>query len=244
MLSHKRLGLTRGKIILAVVIGMFLVLCGVAIVITSSYVRLLRQGAVDTLESLNFSDRFSSVAKTETKANTVVNVSSKDSPAVGDENAPIQAVEFIDFSCPYSKDESSVIRELVSAHPDLVRLTIRNFPLDALHPDARRAALAAMCADEQGKYWAMHDALFANQSSDGSFKDADLRRYALGSGVDAKKYDACMGKGAEATKIQTDVEAGKAAGVTGTPTFFVNGYKIDGAIPAEIWQKILNLSAR
>jgi protein-disulfide isomerase len=242
MLSHNRPGLTRGKTILIIVSGLAAILAIVVIIESQSYFSLLKQGAIDTLDDLNYNDRFTIGKKPETKANTVVDVSSAASPSVGNASAPIQAVEFVDFSCSYSKDESTVIRELVSSRPDLIRLTVRNFPLDDLHPDARLAALAAMCADEQGKYWAMYDALFANQAADGSFKAVDLRRYAIGAGADGEKYDACMASAAGAPKIQADIDAGTAAGVAGTPTFFVNGYKIDGAIPAEIWRKILSLS--
>jgi protein-disulfide isomerase len=241
MLSHNRPGLTRGKIVFFIALGAAALLIAAAIIESLSYVRLLKEGAVDTLESLNFNDRFSASKKPESKANSVAVFESKDSPFTGNENAPIQVVEFVDFSCPFSKDESSIIRGLATSHPDMIRLMVRNFPIDDIHPNARRAASAAVCANAQGKYWAMHDAIFANQSADGSFKDADLRRYALGAGVDGAKYDTCMKSSTTAAAVEADAAAGSAAGVTGTPTFFVNGYKIDGAIPSDIWQKILKL---
>lgn len=241
MLSHKRVGLTRGKTVLIVLGALLAVILAVTAVEWLSFTRLLKDGAVDTLDSLDFRGKFTAEKGKTPQATTAADVSSKDSPAVGNENAPVIAVEFIDFSCPYSKEESSIIRGLAADNPERIRLEIRDFPLED-HPDARRAALAASCAAEQGKYWAMHDALFTNQAADGAWSDPDLRKLAIGSGIDGKKYDACMKDGKYLADIDADVRAGQAAGVTGTPTFFVNGYKIDGAIPLDIWQKILKLS--
>ena len=85
----------------------------------------------------------------------------------------------------------------------------------------------------------MNDALYANQNDAGTFGADDLRRYAIGVGVEAGKYDACVKSGAVAAAISADYQAGLALGVTGTPTFFVNGIKFDGAITVDAWQQIL-----
>lgn len=243
MLSHYRPGLTRAKIILTVVGGALVLLLAVAAIESWSFTQLIKQGAVDTLDGLSFANKFSAEKNAApTLSQTTANVEAKDRPSMGSDNAPIRVVEFVDFSCPYSKEESAIVREVATANPERVWLQIRDFPIDDLHPNARAAATAAACVNEQGKYWAMYDTLFANQASDGSFTNADLRRYAIGVGADGTKFDACMKAGAAAARVKADADAGATAQVTGTPTFFVNGYKIDGAIPADFWQKILKLA--
>lgn len=233
--------MTRGKIVLVVVGGVLALLLAVSAIESWSFTSLMKQGALDTLDGLNFENKFSAEKKAPVQESGAVNAESASAPSLGSAAAPVRVVEFVDFSCPYSKEENSIIRELALANPDRVRLQVRNFPVDELHPDARAAAVAAACAGEQGKYWAMHDSLFASQNDQGSFSAADLRRYAIGAGVDGGKYDACLKADKLAAAVAADHDAGIALGVTGTPTFFVNGYKIDGAIPADIWQKILKL---
>ena len=238
----------RGRIIMAVAGGMLVVVIGFIVVASWSFTKLMRNGDVNTLDSLNFDNQFSSAKKpanSSTPASTTVNAESMTAPSLGSDKAPLRVVEFVDFACPYSKQESTVLRELSVSNPDKVWLQVRNFPtLDGgalLHPGAEVAAEAAMCANEQGKYWNMYDALFANQNSDGTFSADDLRRMAIAVGVDAKKYDVCIGSGRTKAGISADYQAGLAIAVTGTPTFFVNGDKIDGAIPGDAWQTILKL---
>ncbi len=178
---------------------------------------------------------------------TAVNAESNTAPTLGSAQAPIRVVEFVDFGCPYSKEENSIIRELAVSNPDRVWLQERNFPTvddstgALLHPGAQDAAEAAACVGEQGKFWAMNDALFANQNDAGTFSADDLRRYAVGVGADGAKYDTCIKSGKEAAVVSADYKAGLVLGVTGTPTLFVNGDKFDGAAPADFWQKILKL---
>ena len=147
------------------------------------------------MDGLNFNNKFST-AKNAAAANANVpagaTAESKTAPSTGSDKAGIRVVEFVDFACPYSKDESTIIRELAVSNPDRVWLQVRNFPtLDdngqLLHPGAQVAAEAAACANEQGKYWAMYDALFANQNDAGTFSADDLRRYAIGVGVDGSQ---------------------------------------------------------
>jgi len=249
MLSHKRPGMTRKRIVLALALGCLALFAAFIIVVSWSYTKLIKEGAVDTLDSLNFNNQFSTFKKvvdqTGNGANAV-NAESKTAPSIGGDKAAVRVVEFVDFACPFSKEENSIIRELAVSNPDRVWLQVRNFPTVGddgalLHPGAQAAAVAAYCANEQGKFWAMNDALFANQNNAGTFGADDLRRYALGVGVDGKKYDACLKSGKAEVAVAADHKAGLALGVIGTPTFFVNGYKIDGAIPADIWQKILKL---
>jgi protein-disulfide isomerase len=240
--------MTRGKIILTIVLSVAALFIIFIVIAGWSFTKLMKEGAVDTLDSMNYHAKFST-AKTKEPVptnSTAVSAESKTAPSLGSDTAPIKVVEFIDFGCPYSKEENAVIRELAVSNPDRVWLQDRNFTTIGddgllLHPGAQAAAYASYCAGEQGKYWAMNDVLFANQNDAGTFAADDLRRYAIGAGVDGAKYDACIISGKTAAAVSADYKAGLALGVTGTPTFFVNGYKIDGAIPADVWQKILKL---
>jgi len=129
------------------------------------------------------------------------------------------------------------LRELVAKYPDQVWVQVRDFPSEELHLGATAAAVAAACANEQGKYWPMHDLLFANQNN---LTDADLSRYAKSVGVDEKKFAACQNDEKISTEVDADLLAGVGADVRGTPTFFVNGIKIEGGILAVDWEKILS----
>ena len=239
--------MTRGKIVLALAGGILILFAAFIVIVFWSDTKLLKEGAVDTLDSLNFEGQFSTAKKTPAPNNNVanaVNAESLTAPSLGSGVAPLRVVEFIDFGCPYSKEENSIIRELAVSNPDMIWFQERNFPVigddgTLLHPGAQAAAVAAACAGEQGKFWAMNDALFANQNDAGTFSADDLRRYAIGAGADGAKYDACIKLGKAGAAVAADNKAGLALGVTGTPTFFVNGIKFDGAITVDAWQQIL-----
>ena len=164
----------------------------------------------------------------------------KGAPVLGDASAPIALIEFADFGCSPSKDESSVLRELLIKYPAMFHLQFRNFPIVELHPGADKAAAAGVCANEQGKFWAMHDKLFANQ---GAFADADLAKYGSEIGLDGNKFTKCMAASEAAKTVSDDIAAGKAEGVSATPTFFVSfgsgaPVKIEGAVPSDVWETI------
>ncbi|MEK7516485.1 MAG: DsbA family protein [Patescibacteria group bacterium] len=201
------------------------------------YLRLLQSGeAVD----LQFTSRFTA-APTSVGAGgagnaQVFDVASADDPALGAADAPLTIVEFADFECPFSKDESTVVRELAARYPDRVRFIYRDFPLSDIHPHAERAALAGACAHEQGKFWAMHDKMFQNALA---LTDSDLKRYALEIGLNAAQFDSCLLTEKYRDEVRADYEAGVAAGVRGTPTFFIAGRKVEGAIPAPIFEQII-----
>lgn len=157
-------------------------------------------------------------------------------PTFGKENAPLQIVEFADFECPFSKDESLIVRELQARYPEKIHFVYRDFPLEDIHPHAFRAAEAAQCANDQNKFWAMHDKLYQNSDR---LTDLDLKLYALETGLDLTQFNACFDSRKYKDEIEGDRADGIAAGVVGTPTFFINGQKIAGAIPMEVWEQIL-----
>lgn len=174
-------------------------------------------------------------APRETLALTVT-----DDPSFGQKEASLQIIEFADYECPFSRDFSFGLRELMAQYPQRFHFIIRDFPLNEIHPRAFRAAEAANCAGDQEKYWQMHDKIFQNQDR---LSDLDLKLYALQTGLDMSVFNACFDGRIHREEIEIDAADGQAAGVIGTPTFFINGVKVEGAIPKEILEKII-LSAK
>jgi protein-disulfide isomerase len=141
--------------------------------------------------------------------------------AKGGAGARLVLVEFSDFQCPFcgrhaKQTMPQIEREYVSTGKLLY--VMRNLPLESIHPDAFRAASAAECAGDQGKYWQMHEKLFANQQALGA---NDLARYAQETGVEAGAFKKCLDADAHGAKIRKDLADAQAAGITGTPTFFL-----------------------
>jgi protein-disulfide isomerase len=145
------------------------------------------------------------------------------SPSLGSSDAKVTIVEFTDFQCPfcgaYARDTfGRILSEYVKTGK--VRYVSRNFPLDQIHPLAHKAAEAALCAEEQGKYWDLHDRFFADQKK---ITVDDIPEHAAAMGADAAALRKCMDSGKYAQKVATDLAEGQDLGVSGTPTFFM-GY--------------------
>lgn len=163
-------------------------------------------------------------------------VSIDGAPVRGEASAPVTLVEFSDFHCPFCRRVQTTLKELLDRYDGKLKLVYRDFPLDSLHPHARRAAEAARCAHDQGKFWAYHDALFANAPRASS---EDLRRYAGQVRLDVEKFDACVLSGVHRATVQHDVDEGTRLGVNGTPAFFINGRLITGAQPLEAFVRLV-----
>ena len=151
-------------------------------------------------------------------------------PSKGPANAPVTIVEFSDFQCPFCLRALPVIEEVMARYPDKVRFVYRNLPLERIHDRARVAAEASLCADDQGRFWAYHDLVFANNESLG---DEDLKRFAEELDLDVAAWEQCMLEEKFAGVIDADIEAALSIGITGTPAFLVNGVMISGAKPVE-----------
>lgn len=161
------------------------------------------------------------------------------SPRLGNPNGKISIVEFGDFTCTHSAAAFPAIRELLAKYPDKIDYVFRFFPLNTLDEANELPALAASCANEQDKFWAYHDKLFQNQNH---LTSDDLKNYAQQTGLDITRFEQCVVTRRFLSQVETDYQAGLSAGVEGTPTFFVNGAKIPGAIPTvEEWEKIIKL---
>lgn len=157
-------------------------------------------------------------------------------PAVGPENAAITLVEFSDYQCPYCHRAQASVDEVLSRYAGKVRFVHQEYPL-AQHPRAFAAALAARCANEQGRFWDFHRSLMTEP---GDFDDADLGRRAAQFGMDAGKLQSCVASGRFDGDVNKAFESGAAVGVNSTPTFFVNGRRITGAVPFEAMQEIID----
>jgi len=148
--------------------------------------------------------------------------------ATGPSGAPVTIVEFSDFECPFCASLQPTLEEVRRQYGDRVRFVFRHYPLTGLHPDAWKAAEAAACADEQGRFWDLHGELFANQ---GSLGVPELKEIADVLGLDRAAFDDCLDSGRLSVVVEADVRAGNDAGVKGTPAMFVNGELVVGAVP-------------
>ncbi len=157
-------------------------------------------------------------------------------PTIGPDDAPVTIVEFTDFECPYCARAHGTVKKVLETYGDKVRLVIRDFPL-SFHANAQKAAEAAGCAFEQGKFEPMYDKLFANQRQ---LDVPSLKRFAGELGLDTAEFGECLDSGRRADEVRADAEAGSRVGVTGTPAFFVNGRMISGAVPFEEFKKIID----
>jgi protein-disulfide isomerase len=158
-------------------------------------------------------------------------------PFRGSEKAPVTIVKFEDFQCPFCKQIQPTVNALLSRYDGKVRLVHKDLPLESLHPQARQAAEAARCAHEQGKFWEYHDKLYATAPKASA---DDLKSYAKDVGLNADSFDRCFASGKYKEVVQRDLNEGAQLGLTGTPTFFINGREISGNQPSEAFETIID----
>jgi diadenylate cyclase len=145
--------------------------------------------------------------------------------ARGPKDAPVTLVKYGDYECPYCRQVHPVLKELQERVGEQVRFVFRHFPLDSVHPRARRAAQAAEAAASQGRFWEMHDLLYERS---GELGEEDLMRYAAELGLDLERFEEDLANDNHAWRIEEDRLGGDRAGVGGTPAFFVNGVRYTG----------------
>ncbi len=181
-----------------------------------------------------------------------VRISQDNDPIRGDPNAPITIIEFSDFQCPFCarfhvETLPSLLEEYIDAGK--VNLVYRDFPIQSIHPNALPAAVAAECANEQGKYWEYHDTLFEKQNGwsrlDSNAVISTFSQYATDVGLEQQQFDSCLGSGKYLEEVQGDLSDGRDYDITGTPGFFIGNdeigfVKINGAQPFESFQKVID----
>lgn len=156
-----------------------------------------------------------------------VQVEIGDAPTLGPADAPVTFVEFADYECPFCGDAKDDVDRVLRDYGDRVRFVYKQFPL-AYHAHAHLASQAALAAHAQGQFWAYHDTLYAHQSALGR---TALESYASTLGLDLAAFRLALDERTHAAAVDADIAHGQAAGVRGTPTFFVNGRPIVGAVP-------------
>ncbi len=157
-------------------------------------------------------------------------------PTRGATGAPVTIVEFSDFQCPYCGRAEPTMKRILEAYPGKVRIVYKDFPLPG-HDNAPKAAEAAHCAADQGKYWEMHDKMFDRQRA---LEVDHLKAYAREIGVgDGPRFDACLDGSVKAKDVEASARAGADVGVHSTPSFFINGRPLSGALPFESFQEII-----
>ncbi|HEX3572950.1 MAG TPA: thioredoxin domain-containing protein [Acidobacteriaceae bacterium] len=165
-----------------------------------------------------------------------VNVAYDPARVRGNADAPVTIVEFSDYQCPYCHQVEPTIAAVLAKYGDKVRFAYRDFPLRNIHDHAEIAAEASRCALEQGKFWDYHDQLFKGTNLD---KEA-LVGYARNAKMDQQQFESCLTSDKYKAQIDKDIEEGRKAGVSGTPTFFINGISTSGAQQPDAFTRIID----
>jgi protein-disulfide isomerase len=165
-----------------------------------------------------------------------VNIKLGDAPVKGSASAPVTLIEFSDFQCPFCSRVNPTLKQIEDDYKGKVKIAFRNLPLP-FHDKAHLAAEAALAANEQGKFWPMHDKLFANQQA---LDRPALEGYAQELGLNMSKFKAALDSGKFKDKVDQDAKEGASFGATGTPTFFINGTRLVGAQPPEKFKAVID----
>lgn len=214
-----------------------IVLIGLGLFVSQvvGYMRAIKAGEANPYEKNRLEASVTSLLEQKSLTNVDTSrIESKGSdPMIGDPEAKIRIVEFLDYECPFCQRAAPEVRAFMARHPSDVLLTVRDFPLESIHDHAFEAAIAARCIFKQQKpelFWRYHDLLYANQAA---LTSSDLRSYAVRVNADMNVFDHCVTHKLPAGEIRTSIEDGTAAGVRGTPTFFINGVRVQGALDLE-----------
>lgn len=153
----------------------------------------------------------------------IENVSAGTSPAQGSANAPVTIVMFSDFQCPACSATDPILKKVIAQYPGKIRFVVRDYPLQEIHENAYRAALAAAAANKQGKFFEYVDILYKNQSA---LDDASLLKYASQLGLNAQQFELDFKSDATAAEVKRDIAEGESYRIEGTPTIFINGVRM------------------
>lgn len=157
-------------------------------------------------------------------------------PSLGPADAKVTIIEYSDFECPFCQRAQETIKKVLEEYEGQVRLVFKNYPL-SFHKNAIIAAEAGECANEQGKFWEMHDKMFANRLS---LEKKYLKKYAKEIGLNEEQFNQCLDSEKYKSAIDKDVVEGNKLGFNGVPAFFINGKLLSGAQPIEEFRKIID----
>jgi protein-disulfide isomerase len=167
-----------------------------------------------------------------------VEVTADDDPATGPADTLVTIIEFSDFQCPYCRRVQPALKRLLEEYQGKVRLVFRDFPLRQAHPQAQKAAEAAQCAADQQQFWPYHDKLFTVSD----LQLEQLKKYAQDLGLKSEEFNTCLDSGKHANEVEKDLQDGQDAGVSATPTFFINGVPLSGAVPYERFKEMVDVA--
>lgn len=145
-------------------------------------------------------------------------------PVKGGTGASVVLEEFSDFQCPACQAAQPLVADLLTTFGERIQLAYKHYPLVTIHPQAFRAALASECANDQGKFWEFHDLLFEKQPN---FSSSELKTYAESLGLSRESFAACLDSRAKTEVVRSDMSEAERRGVNATPTFFVNGERVE-----------------
>jgi predicted DsbA family dithiol-disulfide isomerase len=208
--------------------------------LTGYYTWQIREGKGGELEELFNNDFTLAGALGTTLFERVSDATIKDrvrphNPRFGNKTAPVQVIIFIDFECPFCQRSFPITREVMDRFEPAIDIVFKHFPLNSIHPQAQKSSEASACAQEQGKFWEYYTELFERQELD----DASLLRYAETLQLNTTQFEQCLTSDRYSAQITQDLEDGIALGVRGTPTYFINGKKLEGVHPLETWNTLI-----
>lgn len=210
--------------------------CGVSRGIASTVVKDLKAGKATAAIAKELADIAKNGPPPPPILDEPVSISTDGDPVKGASNAKITVVEFSDFQCPYCAAAAAKVYAVLQQYPADVKLVFKQFPLD-MHPQARIAAQASVAAQAQGKFWELHDKMFAN------FRQLNRERIialAKETGLDMTRFTADLDSNQTKARVTRELQEGTNAGVSGTPTFFINGKKYNGAVEPERLKPLLD----
>ena len=165
-----------------------------------------------------------------------VEIASSD-PVRGDASAPVTIIEFSDYQCPFCGRVTPTLAKIRDVYGNRVKFVWKDFPLTQIHPLAFKAAEAAHCAGDQRKYWEFHDRLFANQQA---LQPDALKKHAADLGLNASEFNACLESSKYRDRVREGMDQGERLGVTSTPSVFINGRLVSGAVPYESFVNVID----
>lgn len=178
-----------------------------------------------------------------------VEVSADDDPFLGPQKAKVTIIEFTDYQCPFCRrfwrETLEQIKQEYINSGKSVKFVLRDFPLSSIHPMAQKYSEAAECAEDQRKYWEMHDKIFQEQDKLGqgtisSYGISDIKKWAGDLGLNSFEFNQCLDSDKYASEVKKDFDDGSRAGVNGTPTFFINARVLVGSQPFENFKTIID----
>jgi protein-disulfide isomerase len=165
-----------------------------------------------------------------------IEIATAGSPVTGPADAPVTLIEFSDFQCPFCWKAAAQLREVLKAFPTQVKLVFRQYPLET-HSQAALAAAAAIAANKQGKFWPLHDAMFANRQD---LSRESISRLAAKAGLDVKRFEQDWPAKDTINAVMRDMADGERAGVDGTPSVFINGKRYHGSLELEPMRAVID----